>query len=147
MIKTISTLGIACLILFSVSCRKAESILENETIVYNKTVDVTINQNESYSYLLPEQKHQTEFEIISQAKHFSTSTVTENVYGEKTYLYKPLQNYYGTDQVVLQSNEKHDGGGCSQHNNDANTQTVYTIRITVNKTASVINNGSKTAYK
>lgn len=127
-------LVIVCLLLSS--CSK-QSINDEVSPGLTNIINITIAPNQSYQFAISEPG---EISIVKQAKHYKISeTGFETDGGQMRYNYLPIQDYIGSEEIVL-ANKKAIAiisGGCngSHDNNEANTSytTVYTmIRININ---------------
>ncbi len=126
------------IIFLTQSCQKTDfkkDREDNDKVEY-RTVEATINANETYTYAMPENKSDDPYQITTQASHYKTSTLENNA---TTYRYIPVTNYSGTDRVIISSvkdqhNNPHSNGGgnCNQNNNhDGETKYVITINLTI----------------
>ncbi len=137
--KKLFFLLVTPIIFLTQSCQKMDfkkDHKDNAKVEY-RTVEATINANETYTYAMPENKSDDPFQITTQASHFKSSMLENNA---TSYRYIPSTNYSGTDRVVISSvEEQHDGhqsnggGNCNQNNNhhDDETEFVITINLTI----------------
>lgn len=127
------------ILFLTLSCQKMDMQKDhedNDKVEY-RTVDATINANETYTYALPENKSDDPFQITTQAMHAKTSTLENNA---TTYRYTPATNFTGTDKVMISAVEEqhngghHSGGGMCNggHHHAEETELVITINLTVN---------------
>ena len=125
-------------VVFISSCKKEHCDKQN-----NQVINVTINQNTSYTYQLLTANNGKAMGISQQASHSSVSTITTGATpGSLVYSYVPAKDYLGTDAVVLSTqNSQQVGQGCSNHkgngdhhghhDNDDDDNSTTTINITV----------------
>lgn len=107
-----------------------------------QTVDVSLKANESYTLELPKNLRDDEYQITSQAAHYSISSVGVNAAGNRIYQYTPGTAYTGTDEVIVSNDwerEQHahqppPSGSCS-HPSGCDKQEedhyIITIRFTI----------------
>lgn len=113
--KTIVLLAVAsALITGMVSCKKKEMPAPKAAIT--QTVNVSLKSNEDYTFTLPKNLRDDEYEITSQASHFSISEVGKNTSGEQIYKYTPATDFTGTDVVIVSNDEEREHGCPKQHN-------------------------------
>lgn len=111
--KTIVILATASALLTGmVSCKKKEMPAPKPAIT--QTVNVSLNTNEDYTFSLPKNLRDDEYEITTQASHYSISEVGKNSSGERIYKYTPAADFTGTD-VVIVSNDEEREHQCGQH--------------------------------
>jgi hypothetical protein len=103
--KTIVLLATASALLTGmVSCKKKEMPAPKPAIT--QTVNVSLNANEDYTFSLPKNLRDDEYEITTQASHYSISEVGKNSSGERIYKYTPATDFTGTDVVVVSNDEE-----------------------------------------
>ena len=85
------------------SCRKEEAPPAPVTT----NINVSLKQNEAYTFTLPANKSKTPYKITSQASHFAISTVGKDASGNDIYQYTPEQNFMGNDVVTVADTEEH----------------------------------------
>lgn len=119
------------------SCKKMDGDKDHQDKIEYRTVEATINANETYTYSMPENTSDDAFEITTQASHYKTSSLENNA---TTYRYTPVTDYIGSDKVVIstveeQHNGHHSGGGGNcfggQHHDKDETELVITINLTI----------------
>ena len=124
-------------ILITASCEK-----EKKTTVISKTVNVSIDENKSYSYTIPHSGDGDDaMQIDMQAQHYAVSKVT-SVDDNTLFEYTPALNYSGNDEVHVTTfegehnggNNNHQKGNCQGQGHDKETETNYIFKITVVKT-------------
>lgn len=76
----------------------------DEKPAIEKTINVQLETNEPYTFVLPQNIRNDEYQFTSQASHYSISVLGANSVGQNIYQYTPETNYTGTDQVTV-SNE------------------------------------------
>jgi|GEM_PF-2048778 len=81
------------------SCKKEPS----PKLPVAETHNIQLKANESYTFTLPQARE--EYRITTQGSHYTISEVGKDASGNMIYRYTPVQDYTGTDQVVL-SNAK-----------------------------------------
>lgn len=105
--KTILMLATAgALVAGMASCKKRP--MPKEAI--KQTIDVSLKENESYTFSLPKNLRDDPYEVVIQAKHYNISEVGSNTSGERVYLYTPTAGYTGSDQVVLSNDQEREEG-------------------------------------
>lgn len=113
--KTIVLLATASALLTGmVSCKKKEMPSPKPAIT--QTVNVSLKTNEDYTFSLPKNLRDDEYEITTQASHYSISEVGKNSSGKHIYKYTPSTDYAGTDVVIVSNDEERDHC-CPQHQN------------------------------
>jgi hypothetical protein len=90
------------------SCKKEEM----PATVNMQTFDVSLKVGESYTFSLPESVRNIPYEISSEAKHASVSTVCVDSTGTPIYKYTPEPGYSGSDQVII-SNDRERNQNCT----------------------------------
>jgi len=117
--------------------------MHDKGVTTAQSVDASINENNSYTYILPSAKGSVS-QISTPALHASASTVTTDANGNSVYNYTPTADYVGSDVVVVttqtegghsgcQGGPSGPGGNCNHGNccnHDGNT-TITTISMTV----------------
>ena len=134
--KSFLVLALASSIMFVLqSCRKMDFKKDHEEKIEYRTVDATINANDTYTFTMPENSSDDPFQITTQASHYKTSALESNA---TTYIYTPATDYKGSDKVVIsaveeQHNGHHSGGGACNggHHQDEETELVITINLTI----------------
>lgn len=94
------------------SCKK---ICEhNDETPSLQTVDATLDKNTTYTYVLPANTSDDNFQITSNPTHAGYSQiVVDGATGNLVYQYTPLIDYTGTDQLVIATaEEQHGHGNC-----------------------------------
>ncbi len=90
-----------------VACRKEEQ----EVTVTTQEINMSLKQNEAYTFALPTGK--CNYKITTDAAQASVSLISKDANGNNIYSYTPKLNYIGSDNVSL-SNKKE--GEChSEH--------------------------------
>jgi hypothetical protein len=135
------------------SCMKCDHDMDRNHVT-QKTVNASIGENTTYSYMLPLAAKGSVPVITADAAHDSKSTITTDAYGNLEYNYTPATNYTGTDVVVITTHDAPQQGGCFGAGNpppspgncngghggcnhpDDNT-TITTINLTVTPVANV----------
>lgn len=134
-----------------VGCRKED---RNEVNTL-KVIEVTLEQNEPYSYRVPKSESADPYQLSKQASHFLRSDLTSDFdSGTLIYQYTPSKNYIGNDEVTLTSIEENQhghhqkkglgfGGGC--HEDESGTTHSINIRFTIKNSGinTIINLESK----
>ena len=121
-----------------------------------QTVNATINENTTYSYVLPMVAKGSVPVISTSAAHASASVITTDGNGNLEYRYTPATNYTGTDVVVITTHDAPQQGGCfgggnmpapppgkggggqGHCNHPGDNTTVTTIAITVNSSLDIL---------
>ncbi len=138
--KNINALLFSMLVIIAttVSCRK-----EHEEEAVTKVIDITIQANEAYTYLMPPSGDADDLmEITQQAKHFALSQITPDAQRNTLFEYTPELNYMGTDEVHVNTVEgQHTGdhhnhhnngssfGNCTGHHEDVETNYIFKITV------------------
>lgn len=97
------------------SCKKEEN---NHKPPISETINVQLKANEAYTFTLPKNKRNDEYEITTQPSHSAISEVGVDASGNRIYQYTPSLNYVGTDEVVVanpKEDEDHNNGGKPEH--------------------------------
>lgn len=107
--KTILMLATAgALVAGMASCKKEHTPKE----AIKQTINVSLKENESYTFSLPKNLRDDPYEITSQAQHYAVSEVGTNNSGQRVYNYTPSTGFFGNDQVIVsndQEREEHKG--------------------------------------
>jgi hypothetical protein len=112
---TLLLAAVGTLALSSCSCKKKEP---GTDVKVTQTVDVTINENSSYTYQVPDNKSDDPYAITADAKHASVSTLTGEVNVAPAYSYTPVRGFVGTDQVIIENvEEQHNDQSGEHHDN------------------------------
>ena len=124
------------------SCKKETK--SGTPIVSN--LNITIKQNETYTYTMPVNSASTAYRITTPASHYTMSLVCKNSCGAYIYQYTPSINYCGNDFVCIDNTGNN--GGCMNGNNNNNGEqsTAVNIHFTIgncNSTTGDTNNNSK----
>ena len=94
------------------SCKKEEN---DHKSPISETINVQLKANEAYTFTLPKNKRDDEYEITTHPSHSIISEVGRDASGSRIYQYTPSLNYVGTDQVVVanpqEGEQDHDGNG------------------------------------
>ena len=102
------------------SCRKQEP--PKPPIITN--LNITLKQNEAYTFTLPANTTKSPYKFVTQASHYTISTVSKDASNNDIYQYTPSSNYTGTDNVTIadtKDGDCHNGnnpppqGGCAHH--------------------------------
>ena len=95
------------------SCNKFE-MEDDEIITTEETINATINSNESFRFVLPDN---SEDASITSPQAKSANAIIDNTNGNKNFVYTPDQNFSGTDVVILTTtNSKKEKGECGNRN-------------------------------
>ncbi len=97
--------------LFMQSCMKCDHDMDRNHIT-QQTVNASIAENTTYSYILPMAAKGTAPVITAAAAHASASSITADANGNLEYHYTPAANYTGTDVVVITTHDAPPQGGC-----------------------------------
>ncbi len=98
--------------LFMQSCMKCDHDMDRNRTT-QQTVNATVSENTTYSYMLPMAAKGSMPVITADAAHASASTITADAYGNLEYHYTPAANYTGADVVVITTHDAaQQGGGC-----------------------------------
>lgn len=141
--KTMVILAIAsALVAGMASCKKKE--MPREAIKQN--VDVTLTSGQDYTFTLPENLRDDEYKIITQAAHYSVSSLGTNSAGERIYQYKPSATYTGSDVVVLSNDWEREQmgqhpqgpppGGCKEKEGEEDHY-IITINFVIKETSDI----------
>ncbi len=135
--KKYTVLAFAAVIMIAAtSCEKLDFMNNDkdaEDIIEYRTIEATVNANESYTLVLPKKTSNDPFQITQEPAHSRTSLLSFTPY---SYHYTPENNYIGKDQVVISTVEKEqngqhgNGGNCSSQNK-SETQLVLTVNLTI----------------
>ncbi len=109
----------SALVLFAFqSCTK----MQNQNITVTQTVSAKISANETYSFTLPANVSSHDFQITIAANHSIVSEIQKDANGNSTFIYTPVLNYTGADQITLSTvNETETdmhNGNCNGGNHD-----------------------------
>ena len=104
-VLVVAVLGIAGL----QSCKKEHN--HQPPTVTN--LNVTLKQNETYTFTLPANTTPKPYRITSQAGHYTVSLASKDASGNETYQYTPALNYTGTDKVTVEDTKAE---GCNGGN-------------------------------
>lgn len=105
-----------------------QSCTEDDTKNSIKTINASINSNQTYQYDLGSFGDEEGASITRQASHFQVSKTERIIESGKTiYTYVPTLNYVGTDQVEIKTERGSDGASPS-----TNITTII-IKFTVKK--------------
>jgi hypothetical protein len=142
----LSTVGVIAFTLTSCG-KKKEAPVE-------KTFQVELAQNQSYTFALPENLRKDVYEFSTQASHYSISTLGKNATGEQIYQYTPALDYMGADQVIVRNDQEleedhqcgfqdgpHQGGGC--FGGQEEDHYVVTINFKIGREISTVTTASK----
>ena len=135
--KLILLLSVASLVMVGTqSCKKKEGPPKP---AIKQTVNTQLKANEAYTFTLPRNTRNDEYEITANASHASISKIGVDASGNYIYQYTPALNYAGTDQVVLANDEElrepqnhpkpHPHGGCN--NGGQEDHYIVTINFTI----------------
>lgn len=138
-------LSVSGLILVSAqSCRKKE---EPKPAI-QKTINAQLKPNEAYTFVLPENKRDDDYEIRTNASHAKISLLGKDASGNQIYQYTPVLDFTGTDQVIVSNDEElrehhdHHGpppphGGCGKGGEEDHY--IVTINFTIENPTRVFN--------
>lgn len=90
-------------VLSTVACRKKEMPPKP---AIQQTVNVQLKANEAYTFVLPKNKRNDEYEITSSAQHATISQLGVDASGNRIYQYTPVSNFTGIDQVIVANDEE-----------------------------------------
>jgi hypothetical protein len=115
--KTILMLAMTgALVVNMTSCKKGKMHRAPVT----ETINVQLKLNEAYTFTLPKNLRDDEYEFKEQASHASISALGKNANGDRVYSYTPALNYSGLDRVIVSNNEEAEEhemhGQCGNHN-------------------------------
>ena len=142
----------ACtMLLAGTACKKEHT--EKEAI--RKTIDVTLTQDQNYTFTLTKNLRDDEYRITEQAQHYLISNSGTTSAGDRVYTYQPAAGYYGTDEVIVRNDWERDehaghshgncqggppppngadhGGQCNKPKGEEDHY-IYTFRFTINRT-------------
>lgn len=133
------------------SCNKpAQTVVE-------KTITIQLNENQEYSFVLPESIQRDAYAFLQQASHYNISMIDKNASGEQFYHYLPALDYRGNDQVILSDapdpstnaqGEPQCGFGMGQGNGPCGDKPQDDHhRITINFVIGAANAGTETASR
>ncbi len=127
------------MVLMTVSCKK-EDHQDKAPIAID--INVTLKQNESYSYNLPLNKSDEAYKIIVDAQHASLSYFMTGCFSSTplSYFYLPAKDFAGLDKVVISNVEdeqahhdgSHHGGGMCGKDDDEQSY-IITIVFDIQK--------------
>ena len=100
--KIFITVTLISIVLFG-GCKKDES--KNSI----KTINVTLQYNQTYQYDLGGFGDEEGASIIRQASHYEISKMDRINWVNMIYTYKPIQDYIGSDEVELKAERGSDG--------------------------------------
>lgn len=110
--KTIAMLVMTSALLAGMSsCKKEETPKE----AIKQTINVSLKNTESYSFILPENLRDDKYEITTSAGHSSISQVSINSEGKQIYKYTPATGYVGNEQVVISNDQEREEFGSHHH--------------------------------
>ncbi len=122
------------------SCKKEH----HPPVPVTTDLNITLKQNEAYTFTLPANPTPIPYKITSQAGHYSISEVSKDASGNTVYLYTPALNYTGTDKVSVADTkdggpDHGNGGGCGHHHgghegNDGDEDDVQPNIVNINFT-------------
>ena len=135
--KLILMLSISGLILVGTqSCRKKEGPPKP---AIQETINVQLKVNEVYTFVLPENKRDDDYQISTNAAHAKISQLGKDASGNQIYQYTPVLDFAGTDQVIVSNDEElrehhdHQGppphGGCNKGGEEDHY--IVTINFTI----------------
>jgi hypothetical protein len=128
------------------SCNKPEPTL------VEKSFTVNLNENQEYSFKLPESMRHDAYSFTTQASHYNISMIDQNS-TEQIYHYLPELDYQGTDQVILTDLREKDeqpecGFGICDGNGPGGPRPQDDHhRITINFVVGAANAGTETASR
>ncbi len=93
------------------SCKKKESPLP--PVITNLNID--LNKNQAYTFVLPENTSDTPYKITLQAVHYNLSTVGKDASGNEIYQYTPETDFIGNDVMSVANTEEHRCNGHHPH--------------------------------
>ena len=122
------------------SCKKETNA--QTPIVSN--MNITLKQNESYTFNMPANNSSSAFRITTPASHYKMSLMCKNSCGGDIYQYTPALDYCGTDFVCI-DNTGNGGGGCMNGggNNSGGQTTTLNIHFTIGNCNSTGGNTNK----
>ena len=83
------------------SCKKDDVTVTTKTTVTD--LAITLNQNESYQFILPANTTKQPYQITTAASNSSISLVNVDANGNELYSYTPALDYTGTDKVTVEN--------------------------------------------
>lgn len=96
------------------SCTK----MQNQNLTVTQTVSAKISANETYTFTLPANVSSHDFQITAPGIHAASSSIQQDANGNLTFVYTPVKDYSGADQMILttipDSTDTH-SSNCSGH--------------------------------
>ncbi|MEO5571633.1 MAG: hypothetical protein ABIT08_11855 [Bacteroidia bacterium] len=136
--KSVFLPALIAVFFFIASCKKEQDHHDNETVT-SKVIDVTLNQNQSYSYTMQSNGDADNvMEISQQAQHALTCKISADGSRNTLFEYTPALDYTGSDEIQVntiedkQKDGNHGGnhGNCQGgHENDSETNYIFKITI------------------